>query len=203
MRALIAGLALCALPVAAPAAVVLEDDFNDGDYSDWTLEAVTLAPGLTTQVAGASSPAIDGLALELSLLKTPGTGDNIGPVFRLMRVFEVTDAVEHFFSVFAGNTVCSGCTVSYDVTIDGVLMTRAQDASPFTEAAFSLGVLGAGTHTVGLGVYSTNVSSGKFAAYFDDLSVTNAIASDVPLPAAAPLLAVGALALAGLGRRKG
>jgi hypothetical protein len=200
-----ASLLAATLVLATPAAratVIFSDNFDDGDVSDWTLSNSPniTAPVLTVDTAFFTSP---GYSL-FTYFDAPGGGTGEGTV-RATRSFTAPVAGDYTLDLTAMSMECSGCVVSYDVLVDDISLTRTNEEVDLEARSFLLSGLGAGSHSITLGMYTTGAMSGRFLARFDDVVISTDAELPVgtPEPATAAILGAGLLGLAGLRRRRG
>ncbi len=173
-----------AASVASAATTVFSDNFDDGDVSDWTL---TTSYGGTTFLGVRDDAFVSpGFALYTYLQAPPG---GIQLVVRGSRTFEAPVAGDYVLDLFARSSPCSGCTISYDVLVNGVSLDRKFAPLAFEQRTFSLPGLAAGTHTLTLGIHTTNASNGRFSASFDDVVISTT--APIPEPGTWALLAGG------------
>ncbi len=194
MIGLFVGAAIAMAASAGNAMVVFSDNFDDGDVTDWVK---------STNYAGTTSVQTDGTAVSgqslFTYLTAPPGGTNL--IVRATKSFNAPVAGDYLLSLYAVSTVCSGCTVSYDVLVDGMHLDRKNFTSGFEARNFNLMGLSAGTHSLILGVYTTNASSGLFGARFDNVEVSTQ--AEIPEASTLAALAGGLTALgAGLVRRR-
>lgn len=173
---------------ALGAVVVFSDNFDDGDVTDWT--KTTNYGGPTFVTADTTEFVLPSYSLETYLEPGPSGSDLY---VRASHDFSAPVASDYSLNLWARSRDCSGCVISYDVLVDGVLLDRVNQEVDFEQRSFLLSGLAPGTHTLSLGMYTTNASSGRFYAKFDDVVI-----SQVPLPAAAWLFisALGGLVVA-------
>jgi len=184
---------LLSTPVSLLAAIVFSDNFGDGDVTDWT--KTTNHTGTNAVTVRTDSVVSADYALYTYLIAPPGgvdlivhaSHDFLAPVF-----------ADYTLDLWARSSPCSGCTISYDVLVDGVSLDRKFAPNTFEARSFDLTGLSAGNHTLTLGIYTTNASSGNFNASFDDVTISTT--SAVPVPAALWLFASGLFGM--LGARK-
>jgi len=185
-----------AVPMASAATTVFTDSFDDGDVSDWTL---TSNYGGTTFLGVRDDAFVSpGFAL-FTYLQAPPGGTQL--VVRGSRAFEAPAAGDYLLDLFARSSPCDGCTISYDVLVDGVLLDRQLAPLAFEARSFALPGLAAGAHTLTLGIHTTNASSGRFSASFDDVVISTT--APVPEPATWALMAGGLGLVMAAGRRAG
>lgn len=184
-----------AAPVASAATTVFSDNFDDGDVSDWTL---------TTNYAGTTFLGVrddafvsPGFALYTYLQAPPG---GIQLVVRGSRTFEAPVAGDYVLDLFARSSPCGGCTISYDVLVNGVSLDRKFAPDAFEARSFALTGLAAGEHTLTLGIHTTNASSGRFSASFDDVVISTT--APIPEPGTWALMAGGLGLVLAAGRRR-
>jgi hypothetical protein len=185
-------LALLVQPMAAAAAIVFSDNFDDGDVSDWSMAT---NHGGTTAVTVRSDSVVSPSFALFTYLEPPPAGNDL--YVHAYRDFLAPVTAVYSLDLWARSSPCSGCTISYEVLLDSNSIDRRSTPNAFEARAYDLGTLVAGTHRLSLGIYTTNASSGRFNASFDDLIVSTAAA--VPAPAT---LALGALGLLGRARRR-
>jgi opacity protein-like surface antigen len=163
---------------AQAATVVFSDDFNDNDVSDWLFTTNHGVAG--TDTGGVLGPYIN----------APPGGANL--FARSSRTLNLL-AGDYSLSLDAFAIVCSGCIVSYDVFFDGSHLTRTAGTNAFQARSFNLGAVAAGSHTITLGMHTTNASSGHFLAKFDNVVLTgdNLVTGGVPEPGAWALMILG------------
>lgn len=184
-RAIAAATLSLATSLASAATVVFSDDFNDGNVSDWSVAGNVGNPVVTVRSDSVVSP---GFAL-FTYFDAPPGGTNL--IVRASHDFVAPVAGDYLLELWARSSPCSGCTMSYDVIVDGVSLDRKFQQDSFESRSFALTNLTAGTHTLTLGMHTTNASSGRFNASFDDV----VISTTAPVPEPRTL----AMFLAGLG----
>lgn len=198
-KIVLAALALGVWAAQAQAAtIVFSDNFEDGNVSDWSFNSFGYSG---TAAHGATAASHSGAyAMETYLIAPPGGVDLIA---RTSHSFSAPVAGNYKLSLWAKSAPCSGCTMSYDILIDGTSLTRTF-ATSFQEATFNLANLTAGQHVLTLGIHTTNASSGKFVASFDDVTISTEarLPASVPEPGALGLLALGIAAIAAGRSRK-
>ena len=194
-RQLLLAAGLCLATANALAlTVVFSDDFEDGDVGNWLhttnhggaagIEASALGGGADGEESGGD------LSLRTFLIAPPGGVDLVS---RASVEFIAPVAASYQLSLEARSRNCSGCVISYDVLVTGDLLARTGPVLAFEPRIFDL-QLAAGVHTLTLGIYTTNASSGNFQAFFDDVLITTAAPIPLPsmlLPFAACLGAIG------------
>ena len=180
---------------ASAATTVFSDNFDDGDVSDW-VKSTNYGGSSVVTVRGDSfvSP---GFALYTYLDAPPGGGSL---VVRASHDFFAPVAGDYLLELSARSSPCSGCTMSYDVLVDGGSLTRTFAPSAFEARSFTLTGLAAGTHTLTLGMHTTNASSGRFNASFDDVVISTT--APIPEPGAWALMLGGLGLVAAAGRRR-
>lgn len=177
----LAGAFAAAALLAAPAQasqVVFADDFDDNDVSDW---AFTTNHG---GVAGLDTAGILGPYID-----APPGGVNL--VARASRTLTLLAGLYSLdFDVFTVD--CSGCTISYDVLLNGALLTRTATFGATVHRQLDLGALDAGDHVLTLGMHTTNAASGHFLARFDNVVLTgDQLQGGVPEPSAWAMMILG------------
>ena len=196
--ALVFGLA-CASGTAF-ATTVFSDDFEDGDVSDWSISksANISVPVLTIR----SDSVHAGAAALWTYFDAPNGGIGAGYV-RASHTFTATAGATDFtLDLWARSSPCQGCTMYFDVLVDGLQLTRDGSApSSFTGRTFSLGTLATGTHTLTLGMYTNAASSGRFNATFDDVVISANIPA-VPEPESYAMLLAGLGVVSVIARRR-
>lgn len=195
-RRLLAGVSLALAASAASAATtVFSDSFDDGDVSDWTLS--TNYAGTTFLGVRSDAFVSPGFALYTWLQAPPG---GIQLIARGSRTFTAPVAGDYLLDLFARSSPCEGCTISYDVLVDGVLLSRKATPDTFEARSFALPGLSAGAHTLTLGIHTTNASSGRFNASFDDVVISTT--APIPEPGSWALMAGGLGLVLAAGRRR-
>ncbi|PWR04676.1 hypothetical protein DKT77_00260 [Meridianimarinicoccus roseus] len=189
--------ALAAAGAAQSATTVFSDDFNDGDVSDWTL---TFASAPIAGTAGLAARAFQGgTVFEPFFLAPPG-----GSALRVQgsRSFIAPVTGSYTLALLANSYECSGCTMSFEVLVNGATIASVAAPSNTALSAYSYSLnLAAGSNTLTLGMFTTGASSGRFGARFDDV-VISTDAALVPLPASGLAAMAGIGALAALRRRR-
>jgi hypothetical protein len=195
-RRLLAAVSMALATSAASAATtVFSDNFDDGDVSDWTL---TTNYGGTTFLGVRDDAFVSpGFALYTYLQAPPG---GIQLTVRGSRTFETPVAGDYVLDLFARSSPCSGCTISYDVLVNGVSLERKFAPDAFEARSFALTGLAAGEHTLTLGIHTTNASSGRFSASFDDVVISTT--APIPEPGTWALMAGGLGLVVVAGRRR-
>lgn len=190
---------LCAGPWAnLPAATIFSDNFDDGDVSDWTK---TTNYGGTNAVTVRTDSFVSPSYSMWTYLEAPPGGVDL--IVRASHDFTTSEAVDHTLSLWARSSPCSGCTISYDILVDGVSLARTFAPIAFEFRSFLLSGLTPGLHSLALGIHTTNASSGNFSASFDDVLITSSDVVDpgpgtgeIPEPATMALIGGGLAALA-------
>lgn len=200
LRAGLAALGLVTATLAAAAPVtVFSDDFEDGSVADWSVSA---SAGVITPVVATRSDAVHGgLYAMQTYFDAPSGG--VGSNFvRASHSFTAAATGDYLLELWARSAPCGGCAMYFDVLVDG--MSQLHDGSAQTTYAFrslTLSNLTAGLHTLTLGMFTTDASSGRFQASFDDVRITTETSATVPEPTTLALVA-GGLLLAGARRRR-
>ena len=131
----------------------------------------------------------------------PSGGTGAG-VVRATHGFVAPVAADYTLDLWARSSTCSGCTMFFDVLIDGQSLTRdGTSQAGFSQRSFSLAGLAAGQHTLTLGMYTDAAFSGRFEASFDDVRISTL--APVPEPGAVWLMLGGLVALGAMARRRG
>jgi hypothetical protein len=155
-------LASAMLATSAGAVVVYSDDFNDNDDSDWVFSTnFSGAAGLDPPTNNYLGPFIE---------PPPAGVDLIARGTKTLTLL----AGDYTLHVDALSVPCGGCTISYDVLFDGALLQRAASFGSVHNLTFILGARPAGSHTITLGMHTTNASSGHFLATFDNVVLEGA-----------------------------
>ncbi len=195
--AVIASAALAATPTAQATTTVFSDTFESGSASSWTKS--TNFAGTTSVIASAKSHT--GLfGLETFLEVPPQSGSNL--FVRASHEFTAPVSATYTLDLWARSTPCSGCTISYDVLVDGVSLARTFAPTGFEQRTFSLPGVAAGAHTLTLGMFTTQAVSGHFFAAFDDISISTAAAVPEPETYALLLAGLGLIGVAIVRRRR-
>ena len=196
LRVALAAAVLAATTSAASAAtIVFSDDFDDGDVSDWVKS--TNYGGSSVVTVRSDSFVSSGFALYTYLDAPPG-GTNL--VVRASHDFFAPVAGDYLLELSARSSPCSGCTMSYDVLVDGGSLARTFAPTAFEARSFTLTGLAAGTHTLTLGMHTTNASSGRFNASFDDVRISTT--APIPEPGTWALMLGGLGLLTATARRR-
>ena len=189
--------AACAAPASAALTTVFADTFEDGSVADWT---ITNTANISVPQAIIRTDSVhSGSGAMWTFFDAPSGGSGAGTV-RASHTFTAPVAADYTLSLWARSSVCSGCTMSYDVLVDNVSLARAFAPNAFEERVFQLVGLGAGTHTLTLGMHTTAASSGRFQATFDDVSITTL--APVPEPQSVALLLAGLGVVGAMARRR-
>ena len=197
-----AALGLWAITAALPAhaqTTVFSDSFDDDDVSDWSVSKSDNITGPVVTVRTDSF--VSGPGSLWTYFDAPSGGTGAGFV-RASHSFVAPVAADYTLDLWARSAPCQGCTMFFDVLVDGQSVAHdgtAQNA--FAQRSFSLVGLGAGAHTLTLGMYTNGASSGRFNASFDDVTITTL--APVPEPGAAWLLLGGLAVVGAASRRRG
>jgi len=180
---------------------VFADNFDDGNVSDWIKTTnATGASAVTTRSDLFVSP---NYSLYTYFDAPPG-GSALW--VRASHEFTSTVAGGYFLSLSARSTSCQGCTVYYDVFLDGNSLAHTFQPSAWNNLSIDLNTLSAGSHMLTLGVFSTNAFLGRFNASFDDVVVTGVdlppVSGNVPEPMTLTLFGLGLAGLAVTRRRR-
>lgn len=178
LRLLAATLALGA-GAAAQALTVFSDGFEDGLADGWSVWA---SAGVTQPVVSVRSDTSHSGQFALwTFFDAPGGGTGANFV-RASHDFIAPGAGSYLLDLWGRSAGCGGCTMYFDVLVDGELLTRDGSAPDgFKQATFPLPALSAGSHTLTLGMYTDAASSGRFQASFDDVSITSSVPELPPL----------------------
>jgi hypothetical protein len=177
------GALIGAVALQAQAAIAFSDDFNDNDVSDWTF-STNYGGAAGTETGGILGPYIDA---------PPGGFDLVARSTRALTL----SAGDYTLDLDAMSIDCDGCTISYDVLFDNVLLTRTASFEATQHRSFDLGELAGGSHGLTLGMHTTNASSGHFVARFDNVVLDRA--NVVPPGPGVPEPSTWALMLLGFG----
>ncbi len=180
---------------ASAATVVFADSFDDADVSDWTKS--TNYGGTSNVTVWSDALVSPGFALYTYLDAPPG-GVNL--MVQASHAFVAPVAGDYLLELSARSSPCSGCTISYDVIVDGNRLTRTFAPTSFESRSFTLAGLTSGSHTLSLGVHTTNASSGRFNASFDDVVISTT--APIPEPGTWALMLGGLGLVAMAGRRR-
>lgn len=155
---------------AQASTLVFADDFNDGDFSDWTFS--------TNYGAGTSGldPASGRLGPYINA--PPGGLELTARASRSLALL----AGDYTLDLDALSVPCGGCVLSYDVLFDGVLLARTASLGVLQHRQFDLGSLTSGAHTLTLGMHTTYAQAGHFLAQFDNVALTADLSSVSPAP---------------------
>ena len=175
----------------AAGAIIFSDNFDDGDVSDWT-KTTNYVPGNgTTTITTDNSGSVSAPNNFRVFLFLPGGQDTLSNLFvRGSHDFTTSATVDHTLSLWAQSSLCQGCTISYEVFVDGVSLTQTSFTSGFEFRSFNLTGLTPGVHTLTLGMFTNVANNGSFNAYFDDVLISSA-ESVVPEPSTLALLVAG------------
>jgi hypothetical protein len=190
------GLATLASAQAAPY-VAFADSFDDGSVADWSVSA---SGNISSPVVTVRTDAfVSGPGALWTYFDAPGGGTGAGTV-RASHGFNAPVTADYTLTLSARSAPCGGCTMSYDVLVDGVSLTRTFSPSAFQLRTFTLTGLTAGAHILTLGMHTDAASSGRFQASFDDVSITTL--APVPEPATYAMFLAGFGLLAASARRR-
>lgn len=178
---------------------VFSDSFDDGDVSDWV---VSSSGNITVPVVEVRTDSVvSGPGALWTYFNAPSGGTGAGFV-RATHSFVAPVTADYTLDLWARSAPCSGCTMYFDVLVDGQRLTRDADAkNGFSQRSFSLTALAAGQHQLTLGMYTSGASNGRFQASFDDVRISTL--APVPEPAAVWLMLGGLVALGVVARRRG
>lgn len=194
------GSALVAMPAQALVEIgttVFSDSFDDGDVADW---AVSSSSNIVLPVVEVRTDSVvSGPGALWTYFDAPTGGTGAG-VVRAAHSFMAPVAADYTLDLWARSSPCSGCTMRFDVLVDGQILSRDGSApGAFVQRSFSLAGLAAGQHQLTLGMYTDAASSGRFQASFDEVRISTL--APVPEPAAVWLMLAGMLGLMA-GRRR-
>ncbi|HEY9191524.1 MAG TPA: PEP-CTERM sorting domain-containing protein [Methyloversatilis sp.] len=193
-------LGLASLSGTASAATVFSDNFEDGDVSDWS---VSHSANISVPVLAIRTDSVHaGVGALWTYFDAPSGGTGAGYVRASHDFTAAAGATDFVLDLWARSSPCQGCTMFYDVLLDGQQLTHDASAqSSFMGRTFSLGTLATGKHTLTLGMYTTGASSGRFNATFDDIVISANIAA-VPEPESYSMLLAGLCVVTTLARRR-
>jgi len=172
--------------------VIFTDNFDDGDVSDWTKFSNF---GGTTNVTVRGDTFVSAGYSLYTYLSAPPTGSAL--TVQASHGFTAPSAGDYTLTLWAKSDPCSGCTISYDVIVDGVRLDRKQQTGAFEYRTIYLSNLASGAHTLTLGMFTTVAINGTFSASFDDVSIV----TGTPEPSSA-LLMISGLGVLGAALRK-
>jgi len=178
---------------------VFSDSFDDGDVSDWV---VSKSVNITVPVVEVRTDSVvSGPGALWTYFNAPSGGTGAGFV-RATHSFMAPVAADYTLDLWARSAPCSGCTMYFDVLVDGQSLTRdGTSQTSFSQRSFSMTGLAAGQHLLTLGMYTSGASNGRFQASFDDVRISTL--APVPEPAAVWLMLGGLVALGAVARRRG
>jgi hypothetical protein len=176
-------------------ATIFEDNFDDGDVSDWSI--VTNFPGVSSVTVRSDSFVSPSFALWTYFDAPPG-GTNL--FVTAEHTFSAPTAGSYSIALDARSTACDICTISYEVYLDGGLLGSNSAPDAFESFLATPVLLTSGTHTIGLGVRSNFASSGRFNASFDNVVISSI--APVPEPEAYALMLAGLATLGALANRR-
>jgi hypothetical protein len=193
-------LGLVGLSGTASAATVFSDNFEDGDVSDWS---VSRSVNISLPVLAIRTDSVHaGTSALWTYFDAPNGGTGAGYVRASHDFTAIAGATNFMLELWARSSPCQGCTMYFDVLVDGQQLAHDGSAqSNFTERTFSLGTLATGTHTLTLGMYTDAASSGRFNATFDDVVISANIAA-VPEPESYAMLLAGLGLVSMIARRR-
>lgn len=178
---------------ASAAMIALEDHFDEGIISDWSLSS-SYESGDFMQLAGT----LPDQYLQVGLTKPPG-----GPTIQnqwsvASQTFNADIAGDYTLDFNAQTSICNGCSdLTWTIYLDGVIIEE-QIGTAWQGGSITLPSLD-GIHTIGLGVWTDNINNGTVFANFDDVVISTSV---VPLPTAIWLFGSGLIGLIGIARRK-
>lgn len=188
--------ATASAPQVASATTIFSDNFDTGSVALWSVSSNQAGPGTAGVLANPNAFVSPGFSL-MAFFTAPPAGQDLFAT--ATTTFQAPVAADYALSLSASSDICQGCTISYEVYVDGQRLARSTAPQSFQALTFDLPALAAGAHTLGLGVFSDVAFMGTFSASFDDVSVTTA--APVPEPQSVAMLLAG-LALVGAAVRK-
>ena len=196
-----AALMLAAAMPAQADTVVFADSFDDGNVADWS---VTNSGNITVpQVIVRTDSFVSGPGALWTFFDAPSGGTGAGFV-RASHGFNAPVTATYTLDLWASSSPCSGCTMYFDVLLDGNSLTRdGTSPNAFVARSFNLGTLGAGLHTLTLGMYTDAAFGGRFNASFDDVRISTTAPIPEPGTAALMLAGLGLFSAAAARRRRG
>lgn len=201
-RSALAAVLLVGLAGSAQAAVtVFFDDFESGSVASWS---VSSSAGVTAPVVALRTDSVHaGSGALWTYFDAPGGG--VGANFvHATQQFTAGASGDYLLELWARSAPCSGCTMHFDVLVDGVSYARdGSEPTDYDFRSFTLSGLSAGVHTLTLGMYTDGAASGRFQASFDDVRIsTEAITGAIPEPGTLLLAAAGLAGLVSQRRRR-
>jgi len=137
-----------------------------------------------------------------TFLNLPGGEGTFFNIFvHASKDFTTTLAVDHTLTLQAQSSPCSGCTISYEVLVDGSLLTQTSFTVGFQPRNFNLAGLTPGVHTLTLGMFTTAANNGGFHAFFDDVLITSP-ETGVPEPSTTIMLLAGVTLFGAMSRHR-
>lgn len=197
-----AAIALAASLAAAGTAradLVFQDGFEAG-LSDWYIAAsydgdtfLQLRSDLVHGGAGAMQVGMD----------HPSDASVVSNRYvRAVREFTLADSGDYLLDLWALNSACSGCGLSFEVLLDDALVLQQTSVDSYQQVSQLLSGLGAGTHTLALGMFVASAGPGIYSASFDDVTLsTVAGGGSLPEPTSWALVLAALGAGAALRRR--
>ena len=186
----------------AQAGIVFQDNFESGDISTWSVDSNY--DGDTGAYVRSDFVHSGANALG-TFIDLPSDGSAVSNRYvRASHEFTVVDAGDHVLDLWGANSGCNaGCSLSYQVLLDDVLIGTWQSPDAFQQVTQTLSGLAAGLHTLTLGLFADGAANGRYTASFDDVTISSigGGGGTVPEPQSLALVLAALAAGAALRRR--